>query len=370
MTITSFSRGPLFAAQTLPPRRPRLKIGLLNNMPDAAMAATERQFSSLLQVATEGTPVTIKLFALGGVPRGEAAQIRMRGRYQAAELLRDAELDGLIVTGAEPRAAELDQEPYWPALSRVIDWTESTGMPTIWSCLAAHAAVQRLSRVRRKPLPAKLSGVFKSLPARDDALLDGVGAPLVTPHSRQNGLVEEDLVEKGYRVLTRSGVAGVDSFVRRGVGLSLFFQGHPEYDADTLMREYIRDVSRFLDGRRPHHPADADRLLRARGGSRPGRTRRLRPPPPRPEAGAPLRRSAGQGRADPRVARIGRPDLSQLATSHRRSQAPEAVVAPRDTQLCLSCGRLGRLADEAEDVAHDVASLADDQGVGRARIDL
>ena len=254
MTITSFSRGPLFAAQTLPPRRPRLKIGLLNNMPDAAMAATERQFSSLLQVATEGTPVTIKLFALSGVARGEAAQVRMRGRYQPAELIRDAELDGLIVTGAEPRAAELDQEPYWPALTRVIDWTESTGMPTIWSCLAAHAAVQRLSRVRRKPLPAKLSGVFKSLPARDDALLDGVGAPLLTPHSRQNGLVEEDLVEKGYRVLTRSGVAGVDAFVRRGVGLSLFFQGHPEYDADTLMREYIRDVSRFLDGRRPHHP--------------------------------------------------------------------------------------------------------------------
>jgi homoserine O-succinyltransferase/O-acetyltransferase len=254
MTITSFSRGAVFTAQTLPPRRPRLKIGLLNNMPDAAMAATEHQFSSLLQVATEGTPVTIKLFALSGVPRGEAAQVRMRGRYQPAELLRDAELDGLIVTGAEPRAPELDREPYWPALSRVIDWTESTGMPTIWSCLAAHAAVQRLSRIRRKPLPAKLSGVFKSLPARDDALLDGVSAPLLTPHSRQNGLVEEDLVEKGYRVLTRSGVAGVDAFVRRGVGLSLFFQGHPEYDADTLMREYIRDVSRFLDGRRPHHP--------------------------------------------------------------------------------------------------------------------
>jgi homoserine O-succinyltransferase len=254
MNITSFSRGPVFAAQTLPPRRPRLKIGLINNMPDSAMATTERQFSSLLQVATEGTPVTIKLFALAGVARGAAAQAHMRGRYQAADSLRDAGLDGLIVTGAEPRAADLDQELYWPALSRVVDWTESTGMPTIWSCLAAHAAVQRLSRVRRKPLPTKLSGVFKSLPARDDALLDGVGAPLLTPHSRQNGLVEEDLIEKGYRVLTRSGVAGVDAFVRRGVGLSLFFQGHPEYDADTLMREYIRDVSRFLDGRRPHHP--------------------------------------------------------------------------------------------------------------------
>jgi homoserine O-succinyltransferase len=103
-------------------------------------------------------------------------------------------------------------------------------------------------------LPAKLSGVFETLPAREDPLLVGVAAPLHVPHSRQNGLAEEDLVEKGYRVLTRSAAVGVDAFVKRGIGLSLFFQGHPEYDADSLMREYSRDVGRFLNGRRPHHP--------------------------------------------------------------------------------------------------------------------
>ena len=254
MTLITFPRGPTFAAQTPTARAPRLKIGLLNNMPDAAMAATERQFSSLLQVATEGTPVTLKLFALSGVARGEAAEAYMRGRYQGAETLPDARLDGLIVTGAEPRAPELDQEPYWPALTKVIDWSHQSGMSTIWSCLAAHAAVQRLSRIRRQQLPAKLSGVFESLPAREDPLLSGVTSPLITPHSRQNGLIEEDLVEKGYRILTRSPHAGVDAFVRRGVGLSLYFQGHPEYDADTLQREYFRDVGRFLNGRRPHHP--------------------------------------------------------------------------------------------------------------------
>jgi homoserine O-succinyltransferase len=254
MAITTFARGPSFAAQTPAARGPRLKIGLLNNMPDAAMAATERQFSGLLQVATEGTPVTLALFGLSSMARGEAAQAHMRGRYQAAEAIANAGLDGLIVTGCEPRALELDHEPYWPALTRVVDWTQKSGVPTIWSCLAAHAAVQHLSRIRRQQLPAKLSGVFESQPVRDDALLDGVLGSLITPHSRQNGLIEEDLVEKGYRILTRSSAAGVDAFVRRGVGLQVFFQGHPEYDADTLMREYSRDVGRFLHGRRPHHP--------------------------------------------------------------------------------------------------------------------
>ncbi|HLY79407.1 MAG TPA: homoserine O-succinyltransferase [Caulobacteraceae bacterium] len=254
MGLTTFHKGPTFAAQMPTARAPRLKIGLLNNMPDAAMATTERQFSSLLQVAAEGAPVTLKLFALAGVTRGEAAQLHMRGRYLPAEALADAGLDGLIVTGAEPRTPDLEQEPYWPALTRVIDWVEHSGVPTIWSCLAAHAAVRHLSRIRRQPLAAKLSGVFETLPAREDPLLAGVTTPLHVPHSRQNGLVEDDLVEKGYRVLTRAPAVGVDAFVKRGIGLSLYFQGHPEYDADTLMREYSRDVGRFLNGKRPHHP--------------------------------------------------------------------------------------------------------------------
>jgi homoserine O-succinyltransferase/O-acetyltransferase len=34
----------------------------------------------------------------------------------------------------------------------------------------------------------------------------------------------------------------------------VFFQGHPEYDADSLLREYRRDVGRSLRGERPTYP--------------------------------------------------------------------------------------------------------------------
>jgi len=178
----------------------------------------------------------------------------MAGRYERTSGLPDAGLDGLIVTGLEPRAADLRDEDYWPTLARVIDWTAAAGTPTIWSCLAAHAAVLRLDGVRRRPLPAKLSGVFASEPVSDDPLTSGAPDPILTPHSRQNGLVEDELVRCGYRILTRSAGAGVDAFVRREGALALFLQGHPEYDADTLAREYLRDVGRFLAGRRPQHP--------------------------------------------------------------------------------------------------------------------
>ena len=44
-------------------------IGLVNNMPDAAFEATERQFTDLIRAATPNTVVLLKLFAIPEVPR-------------------------------------------------------------------------------------------------------------------------------------------------------------------------------------------------------------------------------------------------------------------------------------------------------------
>jgi homoserine O-succinyltransferase len=62
------------------------------------------------------------------------------------------------------------------------------------------------------------------------------------PHSRFNGLNAADLERNGYEILSHAGGAGVDMFLRRGAGLQLFLQGHPEYESDTLLRETCRDA--------------------------------------------------------------------------------------------------------------------------------
>jgi len=251
--------------------RPRLTIGLVNNMPDAALQTTERQFGDLLAEARPDFDIQLRLFSFRGVERGQRAAAHMRGRYAGVDALPLAGLDGLIVTGAEPRAAELADEPYWAEFARLADWAEAAGVPTIWSCLAAHAAVLRQAGVRRHRLPAKKSGVFASQTAGDDPLLTDAPAQVFTPHSRLNELREAELAAAGYQILTWSPGAGVDSFARRGRALNLYFQGHPEYDADTLAREYLRDVGRFLRGELATHPAtpanyfdeETERALRA-----------------------------------------------------------------------------------------------------------
>jgi len=231
-----------------------IDIGLINNMPDAAMEATARQFVALLGSAAHGLVIRLKLFSMPGVPSSDWRHEHLSTYYSDFRDLWDARLDGLIVTGTEPRAADLKTEPYWTCLSELIEWAEQNTAATVWSCLAAHAAVLHLDAIRRSPLSEKCFGLFEHIKASDHRLLRGLSAPILTPHSRWNEIREEALVSSGYNILSKSTTAGVDIFVKERKSLFLFFQGHPEYDADTLPREYRRDVGRFLRGERENYP--------------------------------------------------------------------------------------------------------------------
>ena len=99
----------------------------------------------------------------------------------------------------------------------------------------------------------KLSGVYESEVVLAHEITQGL-TRTIWPHSRHNALAECDLDANGYLTLTRSPEAGADVFVKEREILEVFWQGHPEYDRDTLAREYRRDMLRFLKGERPRAP--------------------------------------------------------------------------------------------------------------------
>lgn len=235
-------RGPLGAPLT---------VGIVNNMPDSALVATERQFVRLVQEAAQGL-VDIRLFHIPGVPRSEEARRILAERYEPVSALYASRVDALVVTGNEPRAARLDLEPYWPALTQLVDWARENTRTTLWSCLAAHAAVLHLDGIERCRLPRKKSGVLAcevNGPAQQ-----GLSGTLSVCHSRMNEVQKRDLLLKGYDILSETADGQVDVFSRNLGSNFLFLQGHPEYEPDSLMREYRRDVGRFLNGVRPEYP--------------------------------------------------------------------------------------------------------------------
>ena len=233
-----------------------LNVGLINNMPDAAFEVTERQFIEVIRAATNNAVVSLKLFSISDVPRADRVRHILAQRYRDVSQLWNTRVDGLIVTGTEPHAASLKDEPYWATLTKVIDWARENTISTIWSCLAAHAAVLHADGIERRRLPDKQFGVYDCHVVRAHPLLQHVPGSLRVSHSRYNDLAEQPLAGCGYEILTRSTVAGVDTFSKHERSFFLFFQGHPEYDSDTLLREYRRDIRRFLRGEQQHYPAN------------------------------------------------------------------------------------------------------------------
>jgi len=232
-----------------------VSLALINNMPDAALEDTELQFFELLDRASGDVLVFLKLYSLTGVPRTDRGQRHLNDFYFGLDDLWASCFDGVIVTGTEPRQPDLRQEPYWSVLADVMDWAERSTASTVLSCLAAHAGVLHSDGIQRHPLPDKQFGVFKSAKVADNELTRHAGPLMCFPHSRWNEVQESLLTSCGYTVLTKSAQAGVDMFVKqKKKSLFVHFQGHPEYGAQTLLKEYRRDIKRFLRREREAYP--------------------------------------------------------------------------------------------------------------------
>ncbi len=231
-----------------------LIIGLINNMPDSALEGTEAQFGALLAGAAGGRRVRLRLSSIPEVPRGAPAAERIAARYWPLEDLLAQPLDALIVTGTEPKAAALSEEPYWERFVEVLEFADRNLVSSIWSCLAAHGAVLHLDQIQRRRLGQKRSGVYAHAITPIHPLMAGLPGSLSIPHSRWNELDPTALEAAGYEILSASPDNGADTFIKRRGSLLVFFQGHPEYEDQTLLKEFRRDVGRYLSGEHTAYP--------------------------------------------------------------------------------------------------------------------
>lgn len=231
-----------------------MRIGFVNNMPDAAFHATERQFLALLGAGV-GTGLEIERYLLEEVPRSEAMRRELAHSYLPVRELVAEPPDGLIVTGTEPGAAYLRDEPYWPALSGLLAWATRSVPAVMCSCLASHALLEAVHGIERRPLGTKLSGVYPQQLRPGERLTAGL-EEVALPHSRLNDVPAPELTAAGFVVVLEGPGCGWSAAAgERGGRLILLLQGHPEYTRTTLLREYRRDVRRYLAGSLPAHPA-------------------------------------------------------------------------------------------------------------------
>ncbi len=239
-----------------------LHIGLLNMMPDAALAATERQFFRLVGESNPIAQFYMHPFTLKEIPRSAKAQGHIDRYYEPFERVRAEGLDALIVTGANVTHPDLSQEPFWKPLGEVVDWAVENVTSTLCSCLATHAVLDSHHGQKRRPLPAKRWGVFphRVLDRHHPLVLD-VNTRFDVPHSRFNDVSRKQFDAAGLHVLVESEEAGVHLAVSRDLFRVVYFQGHPEYDTVSLLKEYKREVIRYAAGERQDYPPFPERYF-------------------------------------------------------------------------------------------------------------
>jgi homoserine O-succinyltransferase len=235
-------------------RKTPIAIGLINNLSGPGFAPTNEQFCGVLMEAAQSLPIQVNVLSsvVAGGPE-TSASVTFKNPDEMSELWA-GKFDGLIVTGTEPKASRLQDEPSWPFLSRLVEWCNRNVASAVWSCMATQAAVFHLDDIERQPFGTKLSGILECERVGGDAILNGFPARWKAPHSRYNDLPEPLLKARGYEILTRSPGWGADIFMKQRDSTHFFMQGHLEYDPSVLSREYKRDVRRFLAGESERYP--------------------------------------------------------------------------------------------------------------------
>lgn len=236
-----------------------LHIGLLNMMPDAALEATERQFFRLVGESNPIAQFYVHPFTLPVFKRNEKARKHIDAHYSSFEQIKEMGLDALIITGANVTQPKLPDEDFWQPLSEVFNWTHENVTSTLCSCLATHASLELHYNQPRRHLKHKRWGVFSHrVMDQTHPLVHGINTRFDVPHSRFNQVDRSQFEEAGLPILAESKEAGVQMAVSADGFRTVYFQGHPEYDSISLLKEYKREVGLFSlaynRGEKPDYP--------------------------------------------------------------------------------------------------------------------
>ena len=231
-----------------------LHIGLLNMMPDSALEATERQFFRLIGHSNQIAQFYVHPFSLSSIKRGKNATEHIEKYYKTFEKIKLQGLDALIITGANVTDPDLRLAPFYEQLREVVDWSYENVTSTLCSCLATHAVLEFKYGQKRKPVGKKHWGVFPhKVIDRTHPLVKGVNTRFDIPHSRFNEVSESQFEEANAVVLAKSSI-GVNLAVSPDLFRIVFFQGHPEYDSVSLLKEYKREVALYLEKSTAEYP--------------------------------------------------------------------------------------------------------------------
>ena len=221
-----------------------LHIAIVNLMP--TKIATETQLLRLLGNSPVQVDITL-VKAEAHVSKNTSAE-HLERFYTTFSRIREQKIDGMIITGAPVEQLPFEEVDYWEELKAIMDFSRERVTSTLYICWGAQAGLYHHFGIDKRLLPRKMFGVFPHRVLEPfNPIFRGFDDVFFMPHSRHTEIRRDDVAKHPeLEILAESDVAGLCVVGDRN-RRQYFITGHMEYDADTLGREYFRDVERGLD---------------------------------------------------------------------------------------------------------------------------
>ena len=221
-----------------------LNVLILNLMPTKIVTETQ----ILRKLSNTPMQIEVELLRTASYQSQHTDEDHLASFYTTFDQIRSRKFDGMIITGAPVENLEFDQVDYWPELCEIMEWSKTHVHSTLHICWGAQAGLYYHHGIEKRSLPQKLFGVYEHRVLKPSSpLFRGFDDIFYAPHSRYTEVWEQDIRSKpDLELIATSSQAGVYA-VKTKNSRQFFVLGHPEYDPDTLAKEYWRDVDKGLD---------------------------------------------------------------------------------------------------------------------------
>ena len=168
--------------------------------------------------------------------------------YKDFDELAARKFAGMIIPGAPVEHLPYEEVGDWDEVTRIFEWAKTHVTSTLYICWAAQAGLYYHYGIPKYPLERKMFGIFRQhvtqplLP-----IFRGFDDFFYMPQSRHTEIRRADIAADDRLTLAvESPESGVGMVMARG-GREFFITGHLEYSADTLDKEYRRDLGKRDD---------------------------------------------------------------------------------------------------------------------------
>jgi homoserine O-succinyltransferase/O-acetyltransferase len=227
-----------------------INVGLLNLMPDKK--ETEYNWASVL--SNSEMMIKLALLKVESYSCRESLREHVNEFYVSClEAIDTGKLNCLIITGAPVEMLEFEGVKYWSELKRIYDMSIKRNLPIMNICWSAQASLYHYFGVSKFVLKQKKFGVYKVNRACENDFTSVLPDRFDMPISRHTSVNQSDVDKNDELIPLLKDELGEYCLIGHNPTKQLFMFNHFEYSADTLSKEYFRDLEKGLKIQIPHN---------------------------------------------------------------------------------------------------------------------